>query len=175
LMHSDCAQYLILNIRPFEVPLATLSLPGPWWPCCLCGAGMDDRSSLCGQRPTLSRTHHHPASISAVSSALCLDSSRLTTSSVLLQFLLQPLLYGPPHALLQTLISSDIGSLLSREATTSSRQAFISFQPTTSPFLERLPLLLGRLSSLFTRHSHWLPSLPDGRPSELLLLEWPLL
>jgi hypothetical protein len=40
LMHSGCAKHLFLSLHPFKVSLATLSLSGPWRPCCLCDAGM---------------------------------------------------------------------------------------------------------------------------------------
>jgi hypothetical protein len=40
LLHYGCARCLFLNVCPFEVPLATLSVPGPWQPCPLHDAEM---------------------------------------------------------------------------------------------------------------------------------------
>jgi hypothetical protein len=40
LLNSGCTQCLFLNIHFFRVPLVTLFLPGLWWSCALCGAGV---------------------------------------------------------------------------------------------------------------------------------------
>jgi hypothetical protein len=37
LLHSHCDRRHFPNVHPIEVPLATLSLPGPWRPSTLCG------------------------------------------------------------------------------------------------------------------------------------------
>jgi hypothetical protein len=98
--HIHC---LLSSIWPLEVPLAILSLVRffivsvqlsvlynriPYTVPLLQG-----RSCLCVWQPTSSRTHHCPRSVSAaVSGTLQLDASPHTTSSVLWQFSLQPLL-----------------------------------------------------------------------------------
>jgi hypothetical protein len=75
LLHSSCAQCLFLNIRPFEVPLATLSLVqfsiisfrlSVLYDCVPYAMPfLHAGSSVCRQWPTSSRTHHCPGSVSS--------------------------------------------------------------------------------------------------------------
>jgi hypothetical protein len=60
LLHSSFTWHAFPNVRSFEVPLATLSLPGPWRPCSLGGAEMAWRVIRLGAATNLFRDPPSP-------------------------------------------------------------------------------------------------------------------
>jgi hypothetical protein len=121
LLHSSYSRRLLPSVHPFEVPLATLSLPGPWRPCPLRCAVMARRVILLRMAVSVFRDPPSPwvpfFSCWRRPTARCLSPYRSFSALTIFS---RPLLEGLPPAPLRTLISTEAGSLLSRQTSIAS-------------------------------------------------------